>query len=222
MVRLGPSGSRESSSEGNQGRVRGIQPRRKKKKIITWSAISSALESISCEITIVVRRLSKTEKIYPCTHQRTHVRARKWHGTARSSATRHSAARLGGHEGERSSAERGAQSSDEWRGCGGPICARSRPRECDVEIGCARSTSGVRGRRVRAGAVCRRIRFAGIRWDSRRQPSYARVRREVLPPASSSIARRIWELRVMRLVRPRIVCRMYLSRYHFCILELYF
>lgn len=48
----------------------------------TWSAISSALESTSCEITIVAHRLSKTENVYPCTHRRTHVRARKWHGGA--------------------------------------------------------------------------------------------------------------------------------------------
>lgn len=48
----------------------------------------------------------KPKKIYPCTHQRTHVRAGKWHDSTLSSAVRRGAVRHNGHGGARSSGER--------------------------------------------------------------------------------------------------------------------
>jgi len=127
----------------------------------TWSAISSALESTSCEITIVVHCLSKTEKIYPCTHTDVHTCAHA-SGTAR-------CAQSGAARGREA---RGAMRGESKRMVGAPDTTRSRraplrPCPCDVEIGwladCARIISGVRGRRTRVGAV----RPRNVEFDSR-------------------------------------------------------
>lgn len=158
LPRIGPAGSVSRvapDGEEFEGRDRAIK--------FTWSAISSALENTSCEITIVAHRLSKTENVYPCTHRRTHVRARKWHGGAARAKRRPRTGVVGVPPGG----------------------IRSRPRECDVEIGCARNASGVRGRRTRLRAVRRSNSIRSARTVNRD------VRYGIFPPVFLSAERGI-------------------------------